>query len=99
MVEWLIFAILAVTSLLNFAGAGRRHRVLQTTDFCPAPNHLSFHGGSRENIDQLRQDLLARGVKLLYDDRYPFAGGENHYALYCEDPDGIKIEVVKEKRR
>lgn len=62
-------------------------------------NHLAFHGGSRESIDQLRQDLLARGAKLLYDDRYPYAGGNNHYALYFEDPDGMKIEVVKEKRR
>ncbi|HEM6116116.1 VOC family protein [Streptococcus pluranimalium] len=57
-------------------------------------NHLAFHGGSREEIDQLRKDLLARGVTLLYDDRYPYAGGENHYALYFEDPDGVKVEVV-----
>ena len=57
-------------------------------------NHLAFYGGNREEIDQLRKDLLARGVTLLYDDRYPFAGGPDHYALYCEDPDGIKIEVV-----
>lgn len=59
-------------------------------------NHLAFHGGSREEVDQLRKDLLARDVTLLYDDRYPFAGGENHYALYFEDPDGVKIEVVGE---
>ena len=58
-------------------------------------NHLAFHGGSREDIDQLRKDLLARGVNLLYDDRYPYAGGEHHYALYFEDPDGMKIEVVE----
>lgn len=57
-------------------------------------NHLAFHGGSREQVDQLRQDLMTRGVKLLYDDRYPYAGGDSHYALYCEDPDGVKIEVV-----
>lgn len=57
-------------------------------------NHLAFYGGSRESVVQLRKDLLARGVKLLYDDRYPHAGGESHYALYCEDPDGVKIEVV-----
>lgn len=57
-------------------------------------NHLAFHGGSQEEINQLRQDLLEKGVKLLYDDRYPYAGGEDHYALYFEDPDGVKIEVV-----
>lgn len=59
-------------------------------------NHLAFHGGSRKQMDQLSKDLLARGVKLLYDDRYPHAGGEKHYALYFEDPDGVKMEVVKE---
>ncbi|MGX7776315.1 VOC family protein [Streptococcus pluranimalium] len=59
-------------------------------------NHLAFHGGSREEIDQLRKDLLARDVTLLYDDRYPYAGGPEHYALYFEDPDGMKVEVVGE---
>ena len=29
---------------------------------------------------------------LLYEDRHPYAGG--YYALYCEDPEGIKVEVV-----
>lgn len=57
-------------------------------------NHLAFHGGTREQVDQLREELLARGVKLLYDNRYPYAGGDYHYALYFEDPDGVKIEVV-----
>ncbi|MDO4432792.1 MAG: VOC family protein [Aerococcaceae bacterium] len=57
-------------------------------------NHLAFHGGSRESVDQLRKDLLDRGAKLLYDDRYPYAGGPEHYALYFEDPDGVKVEVV-----
>ncbi|MCB2829330.1 VOC family protein [Streptococcus dysgalactiae] len=57
-------------------------------------NHLAFYGGSRKQVDQLRKDLITRSVNLLYEDRYPYAGGENHYALYFEDPDGIKIEVV-----
>lgn len=57
-------------------------------------NHLAFHGGSCKQIDRLRKDLLATGVNLLYDDRYPYAGGDDHYAIYFEDPDGVKIEVV-----
>ncbi len=31
-----------------------------------------------------------------FNDRYPYAGGSDHYALYLEDPDGIKIELVGE---
>ncbi|HEX6748492.1 MAG TPA: VOC family protein [Longimicrobium sp.] len=57
-------------------------------------NHLAFHGGSRERVDALAEQLRRRGVPMLYDDRYPFAGGREHYALFCEDPDRIKVEVV-----
>ncbi len=59
-------------------------------------NHLAFHGGRLEQVDNLREVLRDKGVRLLYDDRFPYAGGEKHYALYCEDPDHIKIEIVAE---
>lgn len=59
-------------------------------------NHLAFYGGSQADVDRLRDELCSRSVKLLYEDRYPYAGGENHYACYFQDPDGIKIEVVGE---
>ena len=59
-------------------------------------NHLAFHAGTPDDIDQWRKEFLTRRVKLLYDDRYPHAGGSDHYALYLEDPDGIKIELVGE---
>ena len=61
-------------------------------------NHLAFHAGTPDEIDQWRQEFLARGVKLLYDDHYPHAEGPDHYALYLEDPDRIKIELVGEIR-
>ncbi|MBC1515661.1 VOC family protein [Listeria immobilis] len=59
-------------------------------------NHLAFHGGSKERIDYFRDKLKAEGVKLLYENRYPFAGGENHYAVFFEDPDKIKVEICIE---
>ncbi|ESV55520.1 hypothetical protein SAG0136_10050 [Streptococcus agalactiae LMG 14747] len=59
-------------------------------------NHLAFHAGTPDDIDCWRQEFLNRRVKLLYDDRYPYAGGKNYYALYLEDSDGIKIELVGE---
>lgn len=61
-------------------------------------NHLAFHAGTPDDVDQWRKEFLTRRVKLLYDDRYPHAGGLDHYALYLEDPDGIKIELVGEAR-
>lgn len=57
-------------------------------------NHLAFHGGSCEQVDRLAEELRRRGTRMLYDDRYPHAGGKSHYALFCEDPDRIKVEVV-----
>ncbi|QPF74856.1 hypothetical protein G8A07_19325 [Roseateles sp. DAIF2] len=57
-------------------------------------NHLAFHAGSRQQVDELAAWLRAAGHRLLYEDRYPHAGGSGHYALFCEDPDRIKVEVV-----
>lgn len=59
----------------------------------PGLNHLAFHAASREQVDELTATIREReDVNLLYEDRHPFAGG--YYALYCEDPEGIKVEVV-----
>ena len=57
-------------------------------------NHLAFHASSKGAVDQLMIDLRERGVTILYEDRFPHAGGKEHYALYCEDPDRIKVEIV-----
>ncbi|MGU3568045.1 VOC family protein [Paenibacillus sp. D51F] len=57
-------------------------------------NHLAFHASSREQVDRLAAELAAMGTVMLYGDRYPYGGGEGHYALFCEDPDRIKVEVV-----
>jgi catechol 2,3-dioxygenase-like lactoylglutathione lyase family enzyme len=56
-------------------------------------NHLAFHAASRDQVDELTAGVRAyENATVLYEDRHPFAGG--YYALYCEDPEGIKIEVV-----
>ena len=56
-------------------------------------NHLAFHGSSREQVDRLTDGVRERAdATVLYEDRHPYAGG--YYALYCEDPEGIKVEVV-----
>ncbi|UPV77156.1 VOC family protein (plasmid) [Halorussus limi] len=56
-------------------------------------NHLAFHAGSREQVDELTEGIREReDSAVLYDDQHPYAGG--YYALYCEDPEGIKVEVV-----
>lgn len=57
-------------------------------------NHLAFHARSREQVDQLAEGIRSRGMTILYEDRYRQAGGTGNYALFFEDPDRIKVEVV-----
>ncbi|CEI81697.1 hypothetical protein J18TS1_38360 [Oceanobacillus oncorhynchi subsp. incaldanensis] len=57
-------------------------------------NHLAFHADSRRFVDDMTKRLQQRGVSILYADQHPFAGGDNHYAVYFEDPDRIKVELV-----
>ncbi|MED1202860.1 VOC family protein [Heyndrickxia acidicola] len=57
-------------------------------------NHLAFHASSRRQVDDLTLELKRKGVKILYEDRHPYAGGPNHYAVFFEDPDRIKVELV-----
>jgi catechol 2,3-dioxygenase-like lactoylglutathione lyase family enzyme len=57
-------------------------------------NHVAFRAGSEAEVDALTERLKARGVRILYPDRHPFAGGTDHYAVFFEDPQGLKVEVV-----
>lgn len=59
----------------------------------PGLDHVAFHARSRAQVDTLTQGIQTRGdATLLFEDQHPYAGG--YYALYCEGPDGIKVEVV-----
>ena len=57
-------------------------------------NHLAFHAASRQQVDELTEALREKGVPILYSDRHPFAGGPDYYAVFFEDPDRIKVELV-----
>lgn len=60
-------------------------------------NHLAFHASSRQQVDELTNKLQDKGIPILYTDKHPFAGGPEHYAVYFEDPDRMKIELVAPK--
>jgi len=57
-------------------------------------NHLAFHARSRQQVDEITNELEEKGMTILYQEQYPFAGGDTHYAVYFEDPDRIKVELV-----
>ncbi|MBS4179019.1 VOC family protein [Lederbergia citrea] len=57
-------------------------------------NHLAFHASSRQQVDEMTVKLKNKGIHILYADKHPYAGGQEHYAVYFEDPDRIKVELV-----
>ncbi|NLB20246.1 MAG: hypothetical protein GX829_05325 [Clostridium sp.] len=60
----------------------------------PGLNHLAFHGGSKTFVDEITEKLKEKGIRMLYEDQHPYAGGEGYYAVYFEDPDRIKVEIA-----
>ncbi|MFG6401244.1 VOC family protein [Microbacterium sp. P04] len=57
-------------------------------------NHLAFQAGSPSAVDAIMADAAAHGWSPLYQDRYPHAGGEAHYAGWLENAAGFKVELV-----
>jgi catechol 2,3-dioxygenase-like lactoylglutathione lyase family enzyme len=57
-------------------------------------NHLAFKAGSREETDAIMAEAPGRGWRPLYADRYPHAGGPDHYAGWLENSAGFKVELV-----
>jgi catechol 2,3-dioxygenase-like lactoylglutathione lyase family enzyme len=60
----------------------------------PGLNHLAFHAGSRQHVDELAADGPAHGWTLLFPDRHPYAGGPGHYAAYLVSAEGFEVELV-----
>jgi catechol 2,3-dioxygenase-like lactoylglutathione lyase family enzyme len=69
--------------------SGRAHDRL-----APGLNHLAFHAGPAERVDALVAAAPGHGWSPLFPDRYPHAGGPDHYAGYLEDAHGYEVELV-----
>lgn len=57
-------------------------------------NHLAFNAGTRAEVDLLARRAASHGWTLLFGDRHPFAGGQDHYAAYLENAEGFEVELV-----
>ncbi|GII20807.1 VOC family protein [Planosporangium mesophilum] len=62
----------------------------------PGLNHLALHAGPRDRVDALAVEAPGHGWSPLFADRYPYAGGSDHYAAYLVDRDGFEAELVAE---
>ena len=60
-------------------------------------NHLAFQAGAPEDVDRIMADAPRHGWQRLYHERYPHAGGPEHYAGWLENSAGFKVEVVAER--
>ncbi len=60
----------------------------------PGMNHLALSAESREVVDHLRAQAFEHGWIELFAQKFPHAGGEEHYALYLEDAEGFEVEIV-----
>jgi catechol 2,3-dioxygenase-like lactoylglutathione lyase family enzyme len=57
-------------------------------------NHLAFHLDTHEEVIEMTEKLKRKNVPILYEEKHPFAGGPNHFTVFFEDPDRIKVELV-----
>ena len=59
----------------------------------PGINHLAVTA-TREDVDRITTDGPDHGWQLLFADRHPYAGGQDHYACYLENDQGFEVEIV-----
>jgi catechol 2,3-dioxygenase-like lactoylglutathione lyase family enzyme len=60
----------------------------------PGLNHLAFHIPSTQLVESLTAQAAQHGWTLLFPERHPHAGGNDHYAAYLENADGFEVELV-----
>ncbi|HEY3477372.1 MAG TPA: VOC family protein [Streptomyces sp.] len=60
----------------------------------PGLNHIAVHAPDRQTVDRIHEAGPANGWQQLFAEKYPHAGGPDHYAAYLTDAAGFEIEVV-----
>lgn len=61
-------------------------------------HHLAFKAESREEVDRLYPKIVKTGASIVDPPKYYPQHGENYYALFFKDLEGIKYEIVYEPR-
>ena len=99
------YGVYATAALAGFAGRGAdiwvgaaapEHAGAGFHRKRPGLNHVAFRVDRREDVDRFRAEFLApRGLGTLYDTPREFPEYRpGYYAVFFEDPDRLKVEVV-----
>jgi catechol 2,3-dioxygenase-like lactoylglutathione lyase family enzyme len=83
-------AYLTLTTSPNLSGRTHDRRA-------PGMNHIAFKAGSPDRVDAIMRAAGQYGWRPLYQERYPHAGGPDHYAGWLENSAGFKTEVVADE--
>lgn len=59
-----------------------------------AVHHIAFRAASRSEVDRIYHTVLTLGAEILDEPQIFPQHGPNYYALFFNDPDGIKYEIV-----
>ena len=59
-----------------------------------ALHHLAFRAKSRTEVDELYLKIKDIGAEIVHAPKIFPEHGENYYALFFKDPEGIKYEIV-----
>ncbi|MFT3971829.1 MAG: VOC family protein [Micropruina sp.] len=82
---------LTLTTSPNLSGTTHDRRA-------PGVNHLAFAAGAPSRVDAIMAGSKEHGWRPLYRDRYPHAGGPDHYAGWLENSAGFKAEIVADEK-
>lgn len=63
-----------------------------------ALHHLAFKAGSFAEVDRMYLEIKKIGANIVDEPKFYPDHGENYYALFFKDPEGIKYEIVYDKR-
>jgi predicted lactoylglutathione lyase len=64
-----------------------------------ALHHLAFKAESREEVDKIYFQIKEIGANIVEEPKFFPQHGENYYALFFKDMEGIKYEIVYEERK
>lgn len=60
----------------------------------PGLHHLAFHVDSVEDVERVRDQVLDRGIELLYDGQIvPHSDSFDSGGFFFLDPDGVRLEI------